>query len=170
MKDLGLSSRNALRSSSLWAIDIEGATDGIEAAAMLRKRFDVPVVYLTAYADAATVERAKATEPYGYLVKPVDANGLRIVVEVALHKHEVDRKLRISEAKFSGIVSIAADAIISTDEGQRIVLFNAGAEKIFGWSAAEVMGKPLDVLLPERFHDVHRRHVHDFGDGDPGRR
>lgn len=72
------------------------------------------------------------------------------------------RALRVAEAHFEGIVSIASDAIISVDEDQRIVLFNQGAEEIFGWSAEEVLGKPLEVLLPERFRAVHREHIRRF--------
>ncbi|MGH9255720.1 MAG: PAS domain S-box protein, partial [Vicinamibacterales bacterium] len=73
--------------------------------------------------------------------------------------------LRFSEARFSGIISISADAIISIDKNQRITLFNTGAEKIFGYSSAEVIGAPLDVLLPERLHALHRRHVASFAMG-----
>ncbi len=65
--------------------------------------------------------------------------------------------------QLADIVAIAADAIICVDAKQQITLFNAGAEEIFGWSAEEVMGKPLDVLLPERFRTSHRRHVERFG-------
>jgi PAS domain S-box-containing protein len=72
------------------------------------------------------------------------------------------RALRIAAAHFAGIVSIASDAIISVDEDQRIVLFNQGAEEIFGWSAAEVLGRSLDVLLPQRFRAVHREHIRHF--------
>jgi PAS domain S-box-containing protein len=73
-----------------------------------------------------------------------------------------ERQLRESEARFSGIVSIASDAIISVDDAQRIVLFNRGAEAIFGWSADEVMNKPLDMLLPDRFRAMHREHIRRF--------
>jgi PAS domain S-box-containing protein len=76
-----------------------------------------------------------------------------------------DAKLRLSEAKFSGIVSVSADAIISIDEDQRITLFNEGAEKIFGRSSADVIGVPLDILIPERFRAIHRRHVENFATG-----
>ena len=55
------------------------------------------------------------------------------------------------------------DAIISVDENQNIVLFNAAAERIFGYRAQEVMGKPLDILIPERFRAIHRQHVYHFG-------
>lgn len=71
--------------------------------------------------------------------------------------------LRLSEAKFSGIISIASEAIISVDDSQSIVLFNQGAEQIFGYLADEVMGKPLDVLLPEEYHHTHREEVREFG-------
>jgi two-component system sensor kinase FixL len=80
-------------------------------------------------------------------------------------RRRAEEALRISEAKFSGIVSIAADAIISMDARQRITLFNEGAERIFGYSPEEVLGRPLDVLLPERFRARHRELVDEFGEG-----
>ena len=77
-----------------------------------------------------------------------------------------NRELRLAEAKSSGIVSISADAIISIDEEQRITLFNAGAEKIFGYTRAEAIGAPLEILIPERFREVHRRHVERFAESE----
>jgi PAS domain S-box-containing protein len=76
-----------------------------------------------------------------------------------------ERALRLSEAKFSGIISIAADAIISVDSDQRIMIFNEGAEKIFGYEASEAIGTPFDRLIPERFRDVHREHFAQFAAG-----
>lgn len=72
---------------------------------------------------------------------------------------------RASEAMLAAILSIAADAIITVDEDQRIMHFNQGAEQIFGWSAAEIAGRPLDLLLPERFRATHPAHVRSFGEG-----
>ena len=77
-----------------------------------------------------------------------------------------EQKLKESEAKFSGIVSISADAIISIDSEQRITIFNHGAENIFGYSQAEVIGTPLDRLIPQRFRSIHRQHVENFASGD----
>jgi PAS domain S-box-containing protein len=74
-------------------------------------------------------------------------------------------RLQFSEARFAGIIAISADAIISIDEHQRITLFNAGAEKIFGYSKGEAIGAPLDLLLPERLLALHRSHVADFAAG-----
>jgi PAS domain S-box-containing protein len=69
---------------------------------------------------------------------------------------------RRSEARFAGIVSIAADAIISINEQQRITLFNDGAEHVFGYARAEIIGQPLDVLLPDRFARSHGGHIDRF--------
>jgi PAS domain S-box-containing protein len=74
-------------------------------------------------------------------------------------------RLRASEQQAAGITSLAIDSIITIDEQQRIVVFNQGAETTFGWKAAEVMGRPLSILLPERVHAAHARHVQNFGAG-----
>ncbi|NIP81234.1 MAG: PAS domain S-box protein, partial [Gemmatimonadetes bacterium] len=73
--------------------------------------------------------------------------------------------LSVSRERFERIVEIAADAIISVDEDQRIVLFNRGAEEIFGYGRDEVLGGPLEILLPERYRTHHRKHMEAFGAG-----
>jgi PAS domain S-box-containing protein len=82
-------------------------------------------------------------------------------------RRRVEQALRLSEAMFSGIVSISADAIICIDENQRITLFNEGAEKIFGYSKTAVMGASLDILIPQRLRAIHREHVAVFTAGQP---
>jgi PAS domain S-box-containing protein len=86
------------------------------------------------------------------------------VEDITARKQAVEA-LRLSEAKFSGIVSIAADAIISVDEHQRITIFNEGAERAFGYARSEVVGTPLDRLIPERFRAAHREHFARFAAG-----
>jgi PAS domain S-box-containing protein len=83
-------------------------------------------------------------------------------LSAALERDTNERRLRTSQAKLAGIVGTAADAVISVDASMRIVLFNEGAERIFGWSARQALGKPIELLLPERFADAHRRHMGDF--------
>lgn len=91
------------------------------------------------------------------------------IEDVTERKHLEDQ-LRLAEAKSSGILSISADAIISIDENQRIALFNEGAEKIFGYSRAEVIGAPLDILIPERVRDIHCQNVERFTAGSQAAR
>lgn len=80
-------------------------------------------------------------------------------------RKRIEEALRLSEAKFSGIVSLSADALVSIDERQHITLFNEGAEKIYGYSRSEAIGAPLDILIPERFRADHRRLVDRFATG-----
>ena len=74
-------------------------------------------------------------------------------------------ELRASEQQAAGITSLALDSIITIDEAQRIIVFNQGAENTFGWSAAEAIGQPLSILLPERLHEAHARHIRKFAAG-----
>jgi PAS domain S-box-containing protein len=91
-------------------------------------------------------------------------------IEDITDRKRAEEALRRSEAKFSGIVSIAAEAIVSVDEEQRIIIFNEGAERTFGYAKDEVIGRPLDLLIPERFRAVHRSHFTGFATGpEPAR-
>ena len=83
----------------------------------------------------------------------------------APRESDLTEALRLSEARFAGIVGISADAIVSVDESQRIVFFNAGAEKVFGYRATEVLGEPLSFLLPPRVRELHTGHVTQFAHG-----
>ena len=87
-------------------------------------------------------------------------------IEDITERKRTEEARRFSEARFSGIISISADAIVSIDQDQRIVLFNDGAEKIFGYSRSEAVGARLDILLPEGLRVIHRQHVATFAAGE----
>ena len=78
----------------LMDILLKGGMDGIEAAECLRRRFDLPVIFLTAYADSQTLGRAKVTEPYGYLLKPFENRELHSAIEIALYKFQAEKRLQ----------------------------------------------------------------------------
>ncbi len=95
----------------LMDIKLKGTVDGIQAAEKIRNRLDIPVVFLTAYSDGAMLERAKATEPYGYLIKPFNVRELNSTIQVALYNHGQVRKLRDLAAKcrlLSGFIPICS--------------------------------------------------------------
>lgn len=78
----------------LMDIHIKGAMDGIDTANEIRTRYNIPVVYLTAHSDEGTLERAKITEPFGYVMKPVDSKDLKTSIEIALYKYKMENKLK----------------------------------------------------------------------------
>jgi PAS domain S-box-containing protein len=83
-----------------------------------------------------------------------------------MERQRVEEALRASQARFAGILEISADAVISTDEQQRVTLYNQGAEKIFGYQAKEVLGQPLAMLIPKRLRETHRTHIARFAQSD----
>lgn len=102
-----------------------------------------------------------------YIPEVVDGvvRGFFVTVTDISEVKRAQEALRRSEAMFSGIISISADAIVSIDETQRITMFNEGAERAFGYAKAEILGSPVEVLLPERFRLQHRQHVERFAAG-----
>ena len=134
----------------LMDIRLEGALDGVDAAQQIRDRCQVPVVYLTAYADDETLKRARVTEPFGYLLKPFEDSQLRTVIEMALYKHTAERKLRESERRYAVTLASIGDAVIATDGQARVTFLNPVAEALTGWPQAEAAGRPL----AEVFHIV----------------
>lgn len=148
------SSREALESASehcpdvaLMDIRLRGEPDGIETASVLRERFRVPVVYVTAHADDETLERAAHTRPYGYLVKPFKAAEVKSVIELALHRHAVDTKLAERERWLSTTVQAISDAVIACDNDERVRFMNPAAEKLTGWTQEEAIGRDLEEVF-----------------------
>ena len=131
----------------LMDIRIKGQLDGIRTAAILREKFDVPVIYLTAHADDATIARAKKTTPHGYLLKPVKSGELKSAVEVSIYRHEMEKDLRAREALFRDTLASIEDGIVTVDAKSRIVQMNAAAQSLTGWNHEEAKGKSLELLL-----------------------
>src|SRR5262245_34654761 len=84
----------------------------------------------------------------------------------ASSQHQRSASSGVTDFLIADIVAISADAIICIDDEQNVTLFNEGAEQIFGWTADEMMGKPLDLLLPERFRPMHHSHIASFGESE----
>jgi two-component system cell cycle sensor histidine kinase/response regulator CckA len=139
----------------LMDIRIKGSMDGIEAATAIQRDRATPIVFLTAHADADTVERSKSAAPFGYLVKPFDERALHRIIEIALHRAETEKGAREqtldalwhSEESFRLLVNAVKDyALFMIDTHLRVVSWNPGAERMTGFTAAEVIGKPISML------------------------
>jgi PAS domain S-box-containing protein len=125
----------------LMDIRLDGQMTGIEAAAQLRTRFNIPVIYLTAYADKNTLQRAKVTDPFGYLLKPFEERELHTAIEMALYKHEAERKLKESEQRLAITLNSIGEAVVTTDFHGRITFMNPVAERLTGWKQSDALGK-----------------------------
>jgi len=132
---------------ALMDISLRGELDGIETAKVVRERFRVPVVYLTAFADQRTLERAKATQPYGYALKPFNEKELRITIEVALYRHRADETLRQRGAWLDAMLTSVGDAIIATDADGRVMFMNDHAETLTGWPRSDAFAKDIAEIL-----------------------
>lgn len=134
----------------LMDIVLDGKMDGIEAAGIIHSHFNIPVVYLTAHSDEEMLKRIKQTEPFGYIVKPFDERELRIVVELAFYKYEMEEALRESESRYRTLFENATDAIYLIDpETQDIFDCNSMASKMTGYTNKELKTMKVYELHPE---------------------
>jgi len=134
----------------LMDIVLKGQMNGIEAAQEIRERFGIPVVYLTAYADEKTLTRAKVTEPLGYILKSFGEGELHSSIEIALYKHEVEKKLKESEERYRELVQNANSIILRRDPQGIITFFNEFAQSFFGYTEDEILGKNVvGTIVPE---------------------
>ena len=132
----------------LMDIGLRGELDGIEAATRIRHQFDLPVIFLTAFTTPTILERARQAEPFGYVVKPFDERELISNIEMAIHKHSMEKKLRASENKFRGVIENSTDAIALADDRGTLIEWNPAAERITGLKRSEVLGLPQwEVIL-----------------------
>ncbi|MBK8027564.1 MAG: response regulator [Chloroflexi bacterium] len=139
---------------TLMDIRLRGDMDGIETARQLRARFDIPVVYLTAYADEVTLSRAKVTEPLGYLVKPFEERDLHSTLEMVLYKIEMDMKLRAQVARLQRIMATVPEGVALLDEARRVVFANARASEYLANIAGVREGESIDWLGGTSFEQL----------------
>jgi PAS domain S-box-containing protein len=131
----------------LMDIRLKGDIDGVEAAQEIRTRFDIPVIYLTAYADENTLQRAKITEPYGYIIKPFEEGELRSTIEMVLYRHKIERKLKESERWLATTLRSIGDAVITIDEKGLVTFMNPVAEALTGWKQEDALGRDLTEVF-----------------------
>ena len=113
-------------------VKLKGDQDGVHIAEHIKDRYDIPVIFLTSFIDQDTIDRAKVTEPYGYLVKPFNEGDLKTTVEMALFKFSKDRELRLSEQRLSNALGKIENAVFVTDQDLRLNYINEKALSVCG--------------------------------------
>ncbi len=138
----------------LMDVDLNDQLDGIAVAEILRRRFDIPAIYMTAYADDMLLDRARQTRPYGYLVKPVQRLELRATIEMALSRLELDRQVQENEKLYRAMFeNNEAVKLLLDPESGAIVDANPAACRFYGY-APEVLKRmkitDINLLCPEK--------------------
>lgn len=131
----------------LMDVRIHGELDGIQTAQILRERHDIPIIYLTAHGDAETLERARRTEPYGYLLKPFKQSDLLSAVQVAIFRHGMELELRAREHLLVTTLRSIGEAVMMTDPQGRIIMANTASEGLTGWRKTEALGAMAEGVL-----------------------
>ena len=130
----------------LMDIILDGEIDGIQVANEIEK-LDIPVIYLTAHTEESTVQKAKLTDPYGYIIKPYEQKDLKIAIDIAIYKHDLENKLKASENKYRSIVENVMDAYIRGDTEGRLIMASPSAIKMFKFASSdEMIGIPILTL------------------------
>jgi two-component system cell cycle sensor histidine kinase/response regulator CckA len=131
----------------LMDIRLKGNMDGIEAAAIIHDTCNIPIIYVTAYADEYTLMRAKRTEPSGYIIKPFKKKELHSTIEMALYKQKMESFLKDREELLATTLKSISDAVITTDLKGFITFLNPFAENLTGWNQDEALGKHIDLVF-----------------------
>ena len=124
----------------LMDIVLKGEMDGIEAAEEIRTQVDIPVVFLTAFADKDRIERAKITMPFGFILKPFQERELHTTIGMALYKHKMESRIKESERWLSAVLQGIGDAVIATDAQGCVKFLNPVAEELNGWKQEDALG------------------------------
>ncbi|MFP4302364.1 MAG: response regulator [Spirochaetaceae bacterium] len=129
-------------------IHLAGEMDGISSAEAIREEIDSPVIFLTAYADRRTVERAKSSQAYGYLLKPFQEREIEIAIDMAIYKHETEKRLRRQQELLDTTLESIPDAVFTLNEKEGIVFANEAAFELLGSGRDELLGTPFGEAVP----------------------
>ena len=139
---------------------LEGTMRGAEAAEIIHNKFDTPIIFLTAYADENTLNMAKASEPYGYLIKPFEERELQATIDMFFYKIDLEEKLKGSELRFSSLFKKAHDGILVIEENKKIIEVNEVIISLTEYDEDDLINHPYQLLLPELdLNELHSSNV-----------
>jgi len=138
----------------LMDIMLKGEMNGITSAEHIRDNFDIPVVFLSAYEDEDLLQRVKGTGPFGYILKPIKKGDLNRTIEIALHRHRMNQRLKASEEKYRQLMELSPDAIVLTDLDGKIQMCSNQMLTLLGLDK-ELIGKNISEFVePENGESV----------------
>ncbi|HYC57039.1 MAG TPA: sigma 54-interacting transcriptional regulator [Candidatus Binatia bacterium] len=132
----------------LMDVRIEGEEDGISASVRIRNDFEIPVVFLTAYADGETIERAREAAPLGYIIKPFDQRDLQVTVELALHRSRIHQQLRKSRDDLQAILDVQRQGTVLTDPDGTITFLSQAAHALLRTTPDSGVGQRWQEVFP----------------------
>jgi len=133
----------------LMDIKLKSKKDGIDAAEEIFQKFKIPVIYLTAYSDENTLERAKRTHPYGYIIKPFEEKELEVNLELAFERLKAERALGEVESKFHALLEAAQDFIFLIDKNHCVLYINPASARLFRKKPEDLIGVPISEVFSE---------------------
>ena len=131
----------------LMDIVLQGKMDGIDAATIIREKFDIPVIYMTGNADISTVQRARDSAPYGYVLKPIDILHLFSTIDAVINRRDLEMRLTESEEKYRNLVEEIHDVIYSLDENGIITFISSRVRTETGFSENDIIGHSFIELV-----------------------
>lgn len=135
-------------------ITLRGEMNGIETAEIIRKKLTIPVIFLTAHSDEGTIQKAIQSEPFGYLIKPLDERALNTTIQMALYKYAMDKALIESERRYRTIAELVEDAILILNKNNSIAFVNAHAKKILHITELGSECQNISDIIPEELYEV----------------
>ncbi len=131
----------------LMDVRLRGSTDGIDAAREIGVRFDTPVVFVSGNSDEATVARASTAMPFGFVIKPVEQHALGAVIETALARYGVYRRIEASKHLLMTTIESFPEGVVVLDREAKVAFLNHAAQVLLGCHAVEAVGRPYDEIL-----------------------
>jgi two-component system, cell cycle sensor histidine kinase and response regulator CckA len=137
----------------LMDIILDGEMDGVEAARKMQEEHNLPVVFLTSHADRSTLDRARETSPYGYIIKPFDERELQVTLDMAFQRYSMDQELRKVERWLATTLRSIGEGVLSFDLEGKVTFLNEMAEKMTSWKKKKALGTHYTKVL--RLVDEH---------------
>ena len=151
----------------LMDIMLAGEINGIETAGRIKEKHNVPIIYLTAYANEPILESAKITEPFGYLIKPFEEHELHATIEMAFYRYKIENNLRQSEKKYRLLFNSIADPVfIITEDGEKFFDCNDVVLNKYGYTKEELISLPASKLYIKEEHEQLAHYLKEKNTGD----